>query len=284
VIDSLPVTRIRHLLGAYDTILIDAYGVLVTHDAPLPGAGPLVDHLNATGKPYFILTNDASRSPERSSARFAERGLSIAPERILTSGGMIASHFAEHGLAGARTAVLGTEDSARFVKEAGATLVELEDSLDIEVLVVCDERDYPLPERLDLALSALFRAAEAGRPLHLVLANPDLIYPAGPGRFGFTGGAMAALLEIAYRFRFPEHSTAAFIPLGKPHPPMFLEARRRAGPGPMVMLGDQLGTDILGAANAGIDSALVLTGVFRAEHLQASPVRPTYLLRTLDLD
>ena len=71
MIDSLRLVTVGELLEQYETLLLDAYGVLVTHDAPLPGAAALVDHLNATGKPYFILTNDASRSPERSSARFA---------------------------------------------------------------------------------------------------------------------------------------------------------------------------------------------------------------------
>jgi ribonucleotide monophosphatase NagD (HAD superfamily) len=49
----------------------------------------------------------------------------------------------------------------------------------------------------------------------------------------------------------------------------------------MVMIGDQLGTDILGANNFGIDSVLVLTGLGRASEIARAPARPTYILADL---
>ena len=44
------------------------------------------------------------------------------------------------------------------------------------------------------------------------------------------------------------------------------------------MLGDQLATDILGASRAGIDSALLLTGVSRLEELKTANALPTHVL------
>ena len=58
---------------------------------------------------------------------------------------------------------------------------------------------------------------------------------------------------------------------------MFEEARRRAGTDSLVMIGDQLETDIAGACNAGIDSALVATGV-SAWNEHHNDVTPTFLL------
>jgi ribonucleotide monophosphatase NagD (HAD superfamily) len=46
----------------------------------------------------------------------------------------------------------------------------------------------------------------------------------------------------------------------------------------LVMIGDQLGTDVLGARRAGIDSVLVETGVARLADLAISEVRPTFTL------
>jgi ribonucleotide monophosphatase NagD (HAD superfamily) len=63
------------------------------------------------------------------------------------------------------------------------------------------------------------------------------------------------------------------------------EAAARRFPGVdrrrLVMLGDQLHTDIAGAVRFGIDSVLVETGVARFAQLGESDVRPTYLLSGL---
>jgi ribonucleotide monophosphatase NagD (HAD superfamily) len=52
----------------------------------------------------------------------------------------------------------------------------------------------------------------------------------------------------------------------------------------MVMIGDQLETDIRGANAFGLDSALVGTGVsdINSSDLSVRHVRPTYLLKSLN--
>ena len=66
--------------------------------------------------------------------------------------------------------------------------------------------------------SLMLRRMDAGRPLHLILCNPDLIYPVGPGQFGFTAGGLAAMLEAVLRERYPSEAKG-FIRSGKPHRP-----------------------------------------------------------------
>ncbi len=60
---SIPEICMSALLERYKVLLLDAYGVLVHSTGALPGAAELIDRLNCTGKPYYILTNDASRHP-----------------------------------------------------------------------------------------------------------------------------------------------------------------------------------------------------------------------------
>jgi HAD superfamily hydrolase (TIGR01450 family) len=283
--DSIPRLRASELLERYPFVLLDAYGVLITHDGPLPGAAALVDHLNGTGKPYLVLTNDASRSAATSAGRYRRMGLAVDPGRIVTSGMLLAGHFRERGLAGTTCAVLGPEDALSYVSEAGGVPVPILDDMDAEAVIVCDEAGYSMLEAVDRILSLLYRRIDAGKPVHLVLANPDLVYPAGPGRFGITGGAMALILEEALRFRYPERPDLRFTRLGKPHRPMFAEALRRSGTRDMVMVGDQLATDIRGAADFGIDSALVPTGMTRVEGpAPAAGPLPTWILESLELD
>jgi HAD superfamily hydrolase (TIGR01450 family) len=278
VIPGIPATTtISALLDRYDGVLLDAYGVLVDAAGLLPGAAALLAELARRDKPYAIVTNDASRSPRTYAARFAGHGVVIEPERFVSAGGLLPGYFRDRGLAGARTCVLGTDDSIAYVREGGGVPVALEPYMEIDALAVCDDAGTPFVEGIELALSAVVRAVDAGRAPALVLPNPDLIYPKGGGEFGFTAGAMALLVEAALARRFPERELR-FDQLGKPAPHLFVEAQRRLGTNCVVMIGDQRETDIAGARAAGIDSAL-LDGVSRAS--AASDIMPTYVLATI---
>jgi len=273
---------IADLLDAYDAILLDAYGVLVTQSGPLPGAAELIDELGRRRRRFFVVTNDASRLPETVARRLVGFGLAVAAEQVITTGDLLAPWFAARGLAGAATLVLGTDDSRSYVARAGGVVVPGAAGDDAEVIAVCDDAGYPFLDTLELALTIAYRPSDAGAPLHLVLPNPDLIYPKGGGAWGFTSGAVALLLEAALARR---HGAAAprFERLGKPHPPIFAEAVRRAGSARLLMIGDQLETDIAGARGAGLDAALLTTGVSRwpPPGGEAPAAWPTHLLDSI---
>jgi HAD superfamily hydrolase (TIGR01450 family) len=280
---AIPETRLGHLLDAYAVLLLDAYGVLVDLDGALPGAARLVDTLNARRQDYFLVSNSASKLDVTAARQYARFGLAIPPERIISAGGLLVPYFREHGLGGARCAVLGTGDSLRLALTAGAEPVHdaaIRDGAEFEVLIVADQAFEPFWERFDAALGALFRRLDRGDAVRLILPNPDLIYPRAGG-FGFTSGSLALMLEAVLDRRYPERAPFRFEALGKPHARIFAEAERRAGGRTRIMIGDQLETDILGACRSGIDSALRLGGVSRDTCLDG--VRPTYILTSLDL-
>jgi HAD superfamily hydrolase (TIGR01459 family) len=283
---AIPEITVDELLARYDFFLLDAYGVLVCATGALPGAAAFLNRLRRADKPYLIVSNDASRSPATSQARYAGMGLPIAEDQILTSGLLLADHYARAGLVGAQTIVLGTDDTAAYVRDAGGVVVPCDDD-SARVVVVGDDDGYPFLDTVNEVISVLFRRMARGQETALVLPNPDLIFPMRPGAFGITAGAIAALIEHVLRLRQPlslPNDGPRFVPLGKPHGPMFESAARRLGnpdPRRLVMLGDQLGTDILGAQRFGIDSVLVETGVARLADLAASDVHPTFTLRAL---
>jgi HAD superfamily hydrolase (TIGR01450 family) len=257
-VSTVPSITIDALLDRYDAILFDAYGVLVHASGALPGAAELLGRLNGEGRSYFIVTNDASKLPATAAARFQRFGLPLDAGRILTSGMLLAPHFAAHGLRGRRCAVLGPTDSARYVAEAGGEVVSPAEAF--EVLVIGDESGFPFLDWADAALSSLFRSIDAGRPVHLVVPNPDLIYPGGGG-FGFAAGTIANMFEGALALRYPHRTDLRFVRLGKPNTPIFEDALRRVGTSRVVMVGDQLETDIKGARAAGLDAVWIETGV-----------------------
>ena len=274
--------NIEKLTARYSVLLLDAYGVLVHTAGALPGAAQFIDTLNRTKKPYYILTNDASKLPATSAELFQSFGLAIAPDSIITSGSLLTDYFARHQLKDLPCAVLGPEDSTRYVELAGGRVVAAQDPF--EVLVIGDESGYPFLETIDTVLSGLFNTFDSGANVHLVLPNPDLIYPKADQGFGIASGSIALILEAALQRRYPCRPELKFSRLGKPHAAIFKAALERSNTMNMVMIGDQLETDIRGALEFGLDAVLVGTGIatIMPDEVDRS-LQPTYYLDSLKL-
>ena len=272
-------TGVTDLLARHDGVLLDVYGVLLDAVGPLPGARELIAELDRRRMPFAIVTNDASRSSATYAARFADHGIAIGAERFVTSGSLMPAYFRDHDLVGARTCVLGTADSIAYVREGGGVPIPLAAGMELDALAICDDDGFDFLPAIEAACSAVVRAVAAGRRPALVLPNPDLIYPKRDGELGFTAGAIALLIEAALARRFPS-ANLAFARLGKPEPHLFLAASRILGipSARLVMIGDQLETDIAGARAAGMAAALV-AGISRWE--PTATIAPTYLLATI---
>jgi HAD superfamily hydrolase (TIGR01459 family) len=274
-------TDLAGLIARYDVFWLDVYGVLVNTQGALPGAQRFLRRLRDAGKSFLLVSNDASRSPQTSLARYGGFGLDITLDQILTSGMLLAEHYAAAGLVGARTIVLGTDDSARYVTEAGGEVVAPDDER-AEVVVAADDDGYPFLETMNDVITVLFRRLDAGLRTHLVLPNPDMLFPRGDRAYGFTSGAVAAMLEAIVRLRDP---SLRFVGLGKPHAPIFAAALRRsaiADKQRIVMVGDQIVTDVAGARAFGVDAAFVESGIGRLRDVELHGVRPTWVLGGLD--
>ncbi len=272
-------TTLDELIGKFEVLLFDSDGVLARWPGAVPGAPQAIDRLNSLNKPYFVLTNDASALPETRAARYRELGLDIDDGRIITAGSLLTAHFSELGITGSRCVVLGTEDSADYVRAAGGEVVSFEG--DFDVLVIGDQLGFPFLEATGAVLTNLFRKIDRDETPHLVLPNPDVIYPEGDG-YGFASGAVALMFEAAMALRYPGRTDLVFTRLGKPHPAMFEEAFRRSGTRDAVMIGDTPGTDIRGANHVGIASVLMGTGVAIADaSMLPETDRPTYLMASL---
>lgn len=274
------------LIERYDGFLLDAYGVLLDDSGPLPGAARFLARLDAAGKPWRIVTNAASRLPEQLAADFSAKGLPLKAGHLLTSGMLLEPYFARHGLASAPCLMLGPSSAQGYVTRAGGCVSESDG--DAEVVVIADQNGVRWPEDFNRALNLILRRQASGRFTHLVLCNPDLLFPCASGAFSLTAGAMAVMLETVIKAHCPDRSIT-FERLGKPCRPIFDHARRELGVERLVMIGDQLGTDIRGGQDAGMDTVLVATGLAGGasaiptadEKQAADPPRPTWRLGSL---
>jgi HAD superfamily hydrolase (TIGR01450 family) len=277
-------STVNELIEKHDLFLIDAYGVLMTSEGPLPGAPEFLHQLQHAGKDYFILTNDASRTPENCAKVYTERGFTVPVEKILSAGVAINEAFRAQNLSGARALVLGTPDTKECVRRAGGSVLEITQDADYDVLVIGDDSGFDFVKTMNDLLTATHRLAQKGKIPKFFLANPDLLYPKGKDAFGFTSGSLAKFLEIGLLDLHPS-KPFHFEVLGKPAPLLFNLARKKssAAPGRTIMFGDQLHTDIAGANRAGIHSALLATGITQLPLPAQLPSdqTPTFVLTSL---
>ena len=68
-------TNFKSLLENYKIIFFDAYGVIKNYMGLIPGIEKTFEWLNERQKIYYVITNDASRSPELLATSFHEQGL-----------------------------------------------------------------------------------------------------------------------------------------------------------------------------------------------------------------
>lgn len=277
---SVPTWSAAELIEGYDALAIDAYGVLVDGQGAIGHAAAFIDALRSRNKPFLLVTNDASRTPSSIAARFAGLGIAIDVDQVLSSGSLMAPWLVAHGHADSPVAVLGPADAQQMVTSTGARLTEPSDP-DVRCIVVADDSGFDFLPTIEAALSTISRRLDAGQSIDLLLPNPDIIYPRPEGKLAFTAGAVAELLERGLAARFGP-TAPSFTRLGKPHLPIFAQAKQRLGTsGRTVMLGDQLDTDVAGALAAGFDAALVLTGVGRVR--PGESLQPTMQVADLAL-
>ena len=273
------------LIDRHDAILFDAYGVLVNAEGALPGAADAVELLTRRGQPFLVVTNDASRSPERSAQRYQRLGLGIRSEQVLSSGMLITPAIEALHLDEPRVVVIGTDDSADYARAAGGLVIEPSADELADAVVLADEGGFDTLGQLDEVLSMILAGHAQGQTPALFLANPDLIYPSGRGphglTFGFTAGSLAKMLERALTLILGDDAPR-FDVLGKPAARHFETALTMVGTRNAVMLGDTLHTDVAGARGVGIASGIVLTGITTTAQAETAGAHaPDYLLDSL---
>ncbi|MDP3186382.1 MAG: HAD hydrolase-like protein, partial [Anaerolineales bacterium] len=220
--------------------------------------------LNAHSFPYVLFSNNSTRPFREHVDHLAGLGLPVPAASILTAARVTAAVLAAES-PGALCLAVGEAGLSEALQAAGLDL--LQDWADsrlehggVKYVVVGLDREFNY-EKLRVATRALRMGAE------LISSNPDLLYPNGNELIPASGVIQAAL-EAAGGV------TARVI--GKPELAGFRQALQILGCSPhqVAMLGDQLGTDILGAKRAGLRTFLVLSSITPFFDPHAAPVQP----------
>ncbi|HZB04320.1 MAG TPA: HAD-IIA family hydrolase [Actinomycetota bacterium] len=250
----------------FDAFLLDLDGVLYRGGDPVEGAPEAVDALRSRSKAVVFVTNNSWRTPAQVAAKLEGMGIHAPPEEVVTSGQATAAQLRRDlGANGATAYVLGGEGVRSALADAGIDSADGEPDR-VDVVVVGWDRDLTY-DRLRTATVLI------GRGAGLVATNADPSYPAPGGELWPGAGAILAAVEAG--------SGRRATVVGKPQRPLFDLAVDRAGSRAALVVGDRIETDIVGAANAGLDSALVLTGASTPADLLVADALPTMVVANL---
>jgi glycerol 3-phosphatase-2 len=241
------------LLDAYANVLLDLDGCVWVGDEVIHGGAEAISELRAAGKRLAFLTNDPRHAPEEYVRKLWSIGIQASREEVVTVGGAI--QFVLAGRPEGRAYVIGSAAIFKHVTDAGQRIVNGMLAPEEADIVVVAGHDHFSFDELREATQAVLAGAE------MIAAGRDRTFPAADGLWPGTGAIVAAL-------EYATEQTASVV--GKPEPQIFRTALDRLGDGRTLVVGDRIDSDLKGAAAAGLDGAIVLTGVTSREHAAAA--------------
>ncbi len=273
----------KELSRKYKVIFFDSYGVLRNYKGIYSGVREMLQSLEQDGIDYYILTNDASRSPQLLADSFLSRGVpEITKDKIISSG-MIAMDYIANKVNAGTVVYLGTEQSAHYVASIGLNTIsisdlDLDNIDDVSSLVFLDDEGFDWNKDLSKTVNLLRK-----KSVPVIVANLDATYPVNKEDVSIAIGGIAQLVEKMVK--------KTFMRFGKPDSQMFnfaynyILSKNTVTKREILMVGDTLKTDIIGGNKFGIDTCLVLSGNVQARKVElniaASGIIPDFICESV---
>ncbi len=238
-------------------VVLDLDGTVYDDGGLIEGAADAIAAVRAAGLGLKFATNTSRHPRGTLIERLRRQGVDAAPDDIFTAPRAAAAWLADHGMTRVSLHVSPTtvEEFSRFAI----------DEQKPEAVVVGDLGDDWTVERLN----RVFRHVIGGARLVAIQKNR---YWTRGGALCLDAGPFVAAIEYAT-------DTSAVV-TGKPSAEFFWAASAALGlaPAEIVVVGDDVRTDVRGAQSAGARGVLVKTGKFRATDLDDPEVTPDLTL------
>ena len=219
--------------------LLDLGGVLYVGDQPLPGAREALLSLRRAGVPVRFITNTTRLPRKKIIAKLERMGLEVSEKELFTPAMAARDYLQEHRLK--PHLLVHPNLQSEFADLAG----------DSANAVLMGDAGHAFTYE---SLNTAFRVLLEGAPLLAMGKNRYFQESEG---LSLDIGPFVVALEYAA-------ATEAVV-LGKPAPEFFLAAVNSLDldPQDVVMVGDDVSSDVGGALDAGLQGILVQTGKYR---------------------
>lgn len=240
-------------------LLIDLDGVIYNDSVPIEGAAQTINWLQKQNIPFRFITNTTMKSRSTLQKKLRTFGIAV-PEEEIFSAVTATAQYVEEKNAAATCYFLLTQDAK---KEFSCSSAAENDQADF--VIVGDLGDGFSYKQLNQALRHLLNGAK------LLALQKNRFWVSDDG-YKLDAGAFVALLEFA------AHTEA--VVLGKPAGAFFVSALKSLGlpPNEVLMIGDDMESDILGAKALGLHTCLVRTGKYRSGDENRFKLQPDMII------
>ncbi|MDD6467300.1 MAG: HAD-IIA family hydrolase [Erysipelotrichaceae bacterium] len=246
--------------------MIDLDGTMFHGKRIVDGAKEWIDDLLAHNIPFIFLTNNSSRTPMQAAQHMLDMGFEhIEPKHFYTSAMAAASYIAAN-YTQRKVFCIGEQGLRQALQDLGFVLVnDTEEVADFVFVGLDRQATY---ETYSKAVKHLVKGAM------LVGTNNDRILLSEKGA-NVGNGSVVALFEHVIG--------KESVKIGKPHEPILKEALKYMNlkKEDVIIVGDNLETDIALGEKFKVETLLVLTGVHQRKDVEALNIHPTHIVDNL---
>jgi len=237
VVLPCPITSI--IISMIRGVLLDLSGVLYVGNKPLPGAIQAVQRLAAAGLPVRFITNTTRKTSDAILRQLANMQIHIRPDELFSAPIAAKDYLKKNSL----------NPYLLIHPNLEPGFSEYKQSSDINAVLVGDAGDGFTYDKMNIA----FRYIRAGAAFLALGVNR---YFRDGDQFSLDAGPFVHALEFA--------TAQSATVIGKPAVEFYMSAvhAMHCKPDEVVMVGDDVEADVIGAVSAGLQGILVRTGKY----------------------
>ncbi len=247
------------------TMVFDLDGTMYRGTMPIEAGIRAINFLHDHNIPYLFLTNNSMRTPQENTDHMLKMGYQhIRPEHFFNSSMASAAYVKKHYPNQNKAWFVGADGLRQALLDEGFEITD--DHPDFVFVGLDKQADYATYSK---ALGLLLNGAK------LIGTNYDRIL-AKPEGFEVGNGAIVHMFEFASSQESPK--------IGKPDAPILEAALHKANlkKEDVVLIGDNLETDIALGYNNQVQTVLVQTGVHHEEDIPKFQIYPDHVVKSLD--
>ncbi len=279
---TLSIETLAEIAGNYDVIVLDQWGVLHDGTKPYTGVIESLQALASTGHRLAVLSNSGKRSSVNAS-RITQMGFNANLfERVMTSGEALWRDVNSNKIPHSVFFPIERNTGDASLWAEGLDISLTADPNNAQAILLMG-----LPDGSSLLEWQSLLQQALNNQLIIYCSNPDISSPRRGGKIVISPG----ILAHEYKKR-----GGKVVFYGKPYSPVFLAIQHamETEPEGVLMVGDSLEHDIVGAHNVGWETLFVSGGINQSIFSVSDPIQvltkmareknlpmPTYMIQSL---